>query len=525
MFEEVKEMIDSTIYTNGRGEVTAQNVNLAMHGIIGAANDQFQLVDKEFKNVDGKIVEVKNEITKLSESGIGGITFKFPMALFSLLEISNAEEAYLDENVISAVASEFPTLATPLRELMDHNNKMLEKVNEAKEKGEMPIIIVDVTALYEEIASVLGEEESVIGYNVSARIYPSIVYKLDYVGLNYLATMCSIGTEAQFTIIFTNGICSIESYAESSTFYIPRPGDAATDNSHSLLNIDEAVDYPSTIINSDFQCSYKEGEVTKKVGLIPLSFSMSELGKNLLVKFLFGTDIIESIINTTTGVTTSRTLSILPKEEIGIISEGTLTRVNNLAYPYYDPLPAGGEVVVSLGIKSTVAWSLYDRETLLTTGSPGSKTYEFVVGENTSSESFNHNYRLVDSNTGEELDTLWIMQDGTEEATILFEISPNTTKEVSPEGEAFQVKVEKINIGSVEYTSSSEWIHISENEGNYDITVDANDTLNSRDGSVQFEGFPLESDSTIIRTLDIHQDYITENPEEPDLEGEENTDE
>lgn len=40
MFEEIKEMIDSTIYTNGRGEVTAQNVNLAMHGMIGAVEDK-----------------------------------------------------------------------------------------------------------------------------------------------------------------------------------------------------------------------------------------------------------------------------------------------------------------------------------------------------------------------------------------------------------------------------------------------------------------------------------------------------
>lgn len=40
MFEEVKEMIDSTIYTNGRGEVTAQNVNLAMQAIVDATEDK-----------------------------------------------------------------------------------------------------------------------------------------------------------------------------------------------------------------------------------------------------------------------------------------------------------------------------------------------------------------------------------------------------------------------------------------------------------------------------------------------------
>lgn len=53
MFEEVKEMIDSTIYTNGRGEVTAQNVNLAMQAIVEAT--------------EGKIVSL--EENGLSSSG------------------------------------------------------------------------------------------------------------------------------------------------------------------------------------------------------------------------------------------------------------------------------------------------------------------------------------------------------------------------------------------------------------------------------------------------------------------------
>lgn len=58
MFEEVKEMIDSTIYTNGRGEVTAQNVNLAMHGILDA--------------VEGKFEEVENKVAALEENGTDG---------------------------------------------------------------------------------------------------------------------------------------------------------------------------------------------------------------------------------------------------------------------------------------------------------------------------------------------------------------------------------------------------------------------------------------------------------------------
>ena len=58
MFEEVKEMIDSTIYTNGKGEVTAQNINLAMHGIVDATEE--------------KIAEVESKVAEIEENGTGG---------------------------------------------------------------------------------------------------------------------------------------------------------------------------------------------------------------------------------------------------------------------------------------------------------------------------------------------------------------------------------------------------------------------------------------------------------------------
>lgn len=62
MFEEVKEMIDSTIYTNGRGEVTAQNINLAMHGMVDATEEKFGEVDDAVKAVEDKV-------TALEENG------------------------------------------------------------------------------------------------------------------------------------------------------------------------------------------------------------------------------------------------------------------------------------------------------------------------------------------------------------------------------------------------------------------------------------------------------------------------
>ena len=58
MFTETREMIDSTVYTNGKGEVTAQNINLAMHGMLDA--------------VEGKFEEVEDKVAALEENGTGG---------------------------------------------------------------------------------------------------------------------------------------------------------------------------------------------------------------------------------------------------------------------------------------------------------------------------------------------------------------------------------------------------------------------------------------------------------------------
>ena len=57
MFEEVKEMIDSTIYENGRGEVTAKNMNLAFHGVVDATEDAVKAVE--------------DKVTAIEENGTG----------------------------------------------------------------------------------------------------------------------------------------------------------------------------------------------------------------------------------------------------------------------------------------------------------------------------------------------------------------------------------------------------------------------------------------------------------------------
>lgn len=96
MFEEVKEMIDSTIYTNGRGEVTAQNVNLAMHGMVDATEEKFGEVNDAVKAVEDKV-------SALEESGTGG---GGPLRVWV-----NEGDAILDDDKISENVATYNSIA------------------------------------------------------------------------------------------------------------------------------------------------------------------------------------------------------------------------------------------------------------------------------------------------------------------------------------------------------------------------------------------------------------------------------
>lgn len=65
MFEETKEMIDSTVYPNGNGEITAQNINLALHGVVDATADKIEEVETEINQLGEKVAEI-------GENGTGG---------------------------------------------------------------------------------------------------------------------------------------------------------------------------------------------------------------------------------------------------------------------------------------------------------------------------------------------------------------------------------------------------------------------------------------------------------------------
>ena len=290
MFTGTKEMIDSTIYTNGRGEVTAQNVNLAMHGIIGATEKGFNAVSDEFKGVDGKIITLKNDIAELSEKGLGCITLKFPYMLLMLLEIESPEEAIIDAALIESIASEFPTLVTPLQELLEHNNKMVERIKEAASEGETPVVAIDFMALYPEILAAVGEALPG-GALIGASVFPDFIYYIDYLTQNYVMLNCTVIDGIEIMLAFIGGAFGIVEYREPLTYYIPKPEEGPYTNSVYMFNTYDADDSPALYLKSNF--IYTKTAITEQ-GLVPLSFKKSSLGKNLLVTFIVNNEVLKA---------------------------------------------------------------------------------------------------------------------------------------------------------------------------------------------------------------------------------------
>lgn len=402
MFKEVKEMIDSTIYTNGRGEVTAQNINLAMHGMVDATEEKFDEVDGEFKQTEVKITEIKQDITKLSEGGLGGYVLKFPMPLFELLEMETPEDMHLDDETIELIVAEFPTLAQPIAELMQHNTTTLSKINETIAKGKsMPVVTIDIAALFKEMAEALGET---IAENPGGIVNPSMLQLMTAGAESILIAVCNMSVGVTYQFAFTREGCGIMGAAFPATVYIPRPSDEPIVNEANVLYALRNSG-SSYLANNDYYLGKESG-----FSIVPVSAHKSDLRKNMFIRFVVDAEIIEAVINIESGKTTSRVIAKMTPEEVEVIAEGKLSRIHNLAYPYYEILPAEGNAVVTLDINSTVPWTLYDGQTSLTSGEAGSKSHEYVVGANTLTEPLNHNYRLVATADGEELATLWIKQ-------------------------------------------------------------------------------------------------------------------
>jgi hypothetical protein len=393
MFEEVREMIDSTIYTNGRGEVTAQNVNLAMHGMVDATEEKFGEVEQTVEATNGKIVELEKQI---EEGGLGGLEFSFPMILLEFLEIDPYGFIF-DRVTAASITEEMPFLTEPIDKIFEKNVKAYEKYVAAVEKGEAPIVNIKLTDLTKE----LMEAEGIEGIEMQAYSVASLAGVESAEGIKYCMFLVNAGGMQMTMLIQQDGGCMMVEYLESLTVYIPVPGEEYD-------NVFTSFDYSDG--DNHFKYRIPDGNNYKYETIFPVHIKRSELGQNALFRFVVGTDLIEGIINLESYRTTSRVIAKMTPEEVGEIAEGTLSRVNNLTYPYYEILPAEGNAVVSFNIKSTVPWTLYDGQTSLTSGEAGSKSHEYVVGANTLTEPLNHNYRLVATADGEELATLWIEQ-------------------------------------------------------------------------------------------------------------------
>lgn len=89
MFKETKEMIDATIYENGNGEITAQNVNLAMHGMLDAVETEVEAVKTDVEAVKDKVAEIE----KSAGSGVLRVWYS-PVVELTEKQINDNKASY-----------------------------------------------------------------------------------------------------------------------------------------------------------------------------------------------------------------------------------------------------------------------------------------------------------------------------------------------------------------------------------------------------------------------------------------------
>lgn len=152
MFEEVKEMIDSTIYTNGRGEVTAQNVNLAMHGCVDAIGMTFGKVNDAVKTVEDKV-------TALEENGTGGGTGALRVWINETIGTENTPEQ-IAENV--ATYNVLARRETPIIQLIAVLDEGDLYTNVVSIPDQYSLMVSTKGNIIVEISAKLGEDSAYI---------------------------------------------------------------------------------------------------------------------------------------------------------------------------------------------------------------------------------------------------------------------------------------------------------------------------------------------------------------------------
>lgn len=418
MFEEVKEMIDSTIYTNGRGEVTAQNVNLAMHGIVDAAKDEVAEVSEDVQVVNAKIENLEK---KIEEGGIGGLELKFPMILMELLEVTAVEEMYIDREKAAEIAAEMPFLKEPLDKMFEENAKAYAKYITALKNDETaPIINLNISYLYKEIIEQEMISQGVTyDYDIGMYCVASGVQVMNIAGIMRMGFTCMVNLGGAFCILrfLADGTCGIMEMSEPAEINLPLPGAEAYENdSIALKALESIVGGTTQLVVHTFQYYVGLDSNGHKVYefVTPVHIKESDYGTNVFIRFIANTDLIEAVVNLESGLTTSRLLARMTPEEVDMIVEGNLKCD-------YSSVSAGSNTTVRFTIKSNVDWKLIENETVITEGtatSTNGTVYSHTINANTTTEVINHNYRLIAASDEMELSTVWVEQEAATESTV-----------------------------------------------------------------------------------------------------------
>ena len=397
MFNEVKEMIDSTIYTNGRGEVTAQNVNLAMHGIIDAVEDQVDQMRDAVDKTNGKIAELDSKIEEASAGGAGGLNIKIPGVIMTeFIEPSSANELVFDREAANILVQEFPTLKSAVDELFEYNLNALAKYKEALEKGEKPILTFDFAALYNEILAAIGEP---IQYNLNMIMVPTFAEGMIAGSQMMLFAMGSImNMPIEFGIDADGTIAMMAEGLLSATVYIPVPGTAAIDNSDALSALNSH--YSTSYLMNDFMYSISEADGNSiQEPIVPVHVKQTKA--NLFFRFVINTDIVEAYINKQSGMTKSRVVGTMNPVNVETVPEALISRVNDLTYPYYEIFPAEGGML-TLKVESNVLFRvMLDGAYVGLTYEAGSRQVQFAINQNSTGQEFMHHVEILNEVTGQ----------------------------------------------------------------------------------------------------------------------------
>lgn len=400
MFTETREMIDSTVYINGRGEVTAQNINLAMHGMLDATEDVVESVNLSIESVDEKIDNLAKVVEENAEGAVG-LSFDFPLLALELIydgDMLSLQDAYIDRETANEIVAEFPMLAEPFEKIFENNAKAYQKYVDAVSAGEpAPIVSINMGSLAEEFY----ELEGFTGASMSYVVNPTAIMSSSLLLGPYIMMLLNFDGIMSTMAVLADGTIGFMEANVPANINVPMPGEAYVDNSVEVDYLNYALYDP----NHSFLYSDGNGEFSDY--LFPSRIYTN--GNYIYVRFVIGSEVIEACINRNSGATISRVIATMTPIDVEELPDGKLTKMNDLSYSYYDPIPATGGYA-TIGVECNVAWKLIKNGTVAAVGeSTKGATLSILVEENTTGEAQTIFFSLV-SNPGEDKSGIQLAQ-------------------------------------------------------------------------------------------------------------------